>query len=128
MEGLKSVSVEKFQTYVVTMSTDMKDIDRRIHGALKFPEVFNQLRVITDPPNLEDNSTLRIVLDSYRRQASIDFVKKLFPESSLDLIQRDVTEFKTLRNIGKGEDLYIDLGSLYYLISHLPEVILDLEK
>lgn len=47
-----SMSMKKFQSYVVHISDDLKDSDERSHQAWKFPALFNPLPSNIDPPYL----------------------------------------------------------------------------
>lgn len=48
------------------------------------PAVLNPLQFIHEPRNMEGNRTSQVVQDSSRRQADVEFIQKLLPESYLD--------------------------------------------
>lgn len=106
-EGVMFESVKEFKTYSAHITDDVKNIDGRVHHAWIVPAVLNPQGFINDHRYVEDERTLLVVQDSNGRKTNVQYVQKLFLESSSDMKRRYIMYVRTLQSIEKEEDLFI---------------------
>lgn len=78
-EEVISESRKEFHTYAVHIGDDVKEIDGSSHDPWLIPTAFHPLHFINDPRYLEVDRTPQSGRDSNGRQASVEFIQKLFP-------------------------------------------------
>lgn len=83
------------------------------------PACFDPLQYVNNPRPLERSSRLRMVQKVNKTTPTYDVVHNCFPEKSFDLRGEDITVLKTLRNMGRSEELF-DTNVSSYILSTLP--------
>lgn len=110
VEGETYLNMEEVHTYAVHISDKIMANGRRSHHAWLGAPVFNSPHFINASWYFEGDRTPQILLHSKRRVAKVEFVQKVFSESSSDSQRVDIIHVSTLRSTGEQRGVLIDYG------------------